>query len=82
MTTDGLICTVAGTGVSGSSGDGGQATMAQLYYPRHIFVDTSFVLFIADYGISRIRKVAYGCVNVPRCVNVVAMYMVSCVLQL
>jgi sugar lactone lactonase YvrE len=49
---------VAGTGVSGSLGDGGAATAAQLNLPTGIFVDTAGNLFIADQENHRIRKVA------------------------
>jgi uncharacterized protein (TIGR03437 family) len=52
----GIIATVAGTGVSGSAGDGGPATSAQLSYPQGLAVDGSGNLFIA--GGNRIRKVS------------------------
>ncbi len=55
--TSGNISTVAGTGNSGFSGDGGPATSAQLQAPRGIVADSSGNLFIADSGNSRIRKV-------------------------
>jgi uncharacterized protein YjiK len=53
----GVITTVAGTGLSGSSGDGGQATAATVYSPHGVAVDGSGDLFIADYYNNRIRKV-------------------------
>lgn len=56
--SNGFITTVAGTGVAGSSGDGGAATSAQLAYPRGVAVDAQGVLYISDSGNSRIRKVA------------------------
>ena len=37
----GLITTVAGTGVPGSSGDGGQATAAELNFPTAVALDSS-----------------------------------------
>ena len=37
--SNGLIRTVAGTGVKGYAGDGGQATSAQLYCPAGVAVD-------------------------------------------
>ena len=55
--TKGIITTFAGTGVSGSGGDGGPAVNAQLALPWTITFDTSGDLFIADYGNSRIRVV-------------------------
>ncbi len=57
VTPAGIISTVAGKGVLGSSGDGGPATSAQLAYPGGIAVDTAGNLFIADYYNDRIRRV-------------------------
>ena len=53
----GIISTIAGTGYGGYSGDGGQATSAQLAFPYSILVDNSGNLFIADNYNHRIRKV-------------------------
>jgi hypothetical protein len=53
----GVVTTIAGDGSYGYSGDGGQATTAELYYPRGIALDGSGDLFIADYYNNRIRKV-------------------------
>lgn len=55
--TDGVITTVAGTGVGGFSGDGGPATAAQLNSPRGMAFDAAGVLYIADSYNNRIRKV-------------------------
>ncbi|CAG0951179.1 partial Putative deoxyribonuclease RhsC, partial [Anaerolineae bacterium] len=55
--TDGIITTVAGTGVSGYSGDGGQATQAELYDPYGVAVGPDGNLYIADLVNSRIRRV-------------------------
>jgi DNA-binding beta-propeller fold protein YncE len=44
----GKIRTVAGTGVAGLSGDGGPALSAQLNGPKHIFVEPSGDVLIAD----------------------------------
>jgi hypothetical protein len=54
------ITTVAGTGTSGFSGDGGTATSAQLNTPVGVTLDGSGNLFIADHSNHRIRKVAVG----------------------
>jgi trimeric autotransporter adhesin len=51
----GIISTVAGTGSSGYSGDGGIATSAGLYYPRGVAIDASGNIYIADYSNHRIR---------------------------
>lgn len=54
----GLITTVAGTGASGFSGDGGPAIAAQLSTPSGIAVDPAGNLFIADSDNHRVRRVA------------------------
>lgn len=53
----GIITTVAGTGAAGFSGDGGQATSAQLSQPRGVDVDGAGNVYIADLGNERVRKV-------------------------
>jgi uncharacterized protein (TIGR03437 family) len=55
--SNGIITTVAGTGVEGYFGDGLQATSAQLSFPRAVAVDAAGNLYIADTGNCRIRKV-------------------------
>ena len=55
--SSGNISTVAGTGTSGFSGDGGAATAARLRSPRGVAVDGSGNLYIADRSNNRIRKV-------------------------
>jgi len=54
---------VAGTGVSGYSGDTGQATAAQLNSPSGVAVDGSGNLFIVDRGNNRVRKVVNGVIS-------------------
>lgn len=53
----GVIRTIAGTGSSGYSGDGGPATAAKLSSPHGIALDSAGALYIADIGNHRIRKV-------------------------
>jgi uncharacterized protein (TIGR03437 family) len=53
---DGIITTVAGNGTSGSSGDGGLATDAQIVAYGGVAVDGAGNLFIAD--VNRVRKVS------------------------
>ena len=53
----GMITTFAGTGDSGTSGDGGPATEARLYSPRDVAVDSLGNLYIADRSGHRIRRV-------------------------
>ncbi len=55
--TTGVITTVAGTGVSGSSGDGGPATAADLNFPTAVAIDSSGNIFIADFNNNEIREV-------------------------
>ena len=55
--TNGIIHTVAGTGVHGFSGDGGPATLAKLNYPEDVAVDGCGNIYIADFNNQRIRKV-------------------------
>ncbi|MFF5633749.1 RICIN domain-containing protein [Streptomyces sp. NPDC012825] len=57
ITADGKISTVAGTGTAGSKGDGGPAVSAQLNRPQALAVDGEGVLYVADSGNHRIRKV-------------------------
>ena len=53
----GVITTVAGTGVSGYSGDNGPATNAKMVYPGFINISPSGDIYIADYDNHRIRKI-------------------------
>ena len=59
----GIITTVAGTGTAGYSGDGGQATSAQLNFPVGVAVDAQGSLYIADSGNYRVRKVSGGIIT-------------------
>jgi DNA-binding beta-propeller fold protein YncE len=54
---DGIATVVAGTGKSGSSGDGGPATAARLSFPAGLAMDDIGDLYIADSGNNRIRMV-------------------------
>ena len=56
--TNGNIGTIAGNGVSGFSGDQGQAAGAQLNGPRGVAVDSAGNVYIADTGNNRVRMVA------------------------
>jgi uncharacterized protein (TIGR03437 family) len=56
----GVITLAAGNGTTGSGGDGGLATAAQLFRPSGLAVDSAGDLFIADSGNERVRKVANG----------------------
>jgi hypothetical protein len=54
---NGALARVAGTGMAGSSGDGGPATEAELNQPYDVRLDDAGNLYIADFGNHRIRKV-------------------------
>ena len=53
----GVISTVAGTGVAGFSGDGGQANQAMLNGPGGVDFDAAGNMYISDTSNHRIRKV-------------------------
>ena len=54
----GLASTAAGTGVSGYSGDGGQATSAQFNSPMGMARDGQGNVFVADFANSVVRKLS------------------------
>ena len=58
VSPSGTITTIAGTGKSGFSGDGGPATSAQLASPHGVAVDKKGNLYIADFVNNRVRKVS------------------------
>lgn len=55
---NGIITTVAGTGVGGYSGDGGDARLATLRSPYGVAVDKDENIYIADTANHAIRKVS------------------------
>ena len=57
VTPQGVISTIAGTGVVGYTGDGGPATSATLFNPQAVAVDSLGNVFIADTGNLVIRKI-------------------------
>lgn len=54
---DGIIHTLAGTGLSGFSGDGGAAAAAQFLTPQALAADASGNLYVADTFNFRIRRI-------------------------
>ena len=61
-TLAGIITTIAGYGAigysgGGYSGDGGPATLATIYYPSGLAVDTAGNIYIADVDNYAVRKV-------------------------
>jgi uncharacterized protein (TIGR03437 family) len=63
ITPDGLIQTLTGTGLSGFSGDNSSAIAAQLSYPAGIAVDFAGVVYVADSGNLKIRRVFGGVIT-------------------
>lgn len=59
VNAQGTLMTVAGTGVAGFSGDGGDARLAQVSYVgnSNVVVDTAGNIFLNDIGNYRIRKI-------------------------
>jgi len=63
--TKGVISTIAGTGESGYGGDGGAATSAKLQSPAGLIASPTGVIFVADTGNSRIRRLTPTSVPPP-----------------
>jgi uncharacterized protein (TIGR03437 family) len=57
VAVNGTIATLAGSGVSGYGGDGGNATSARLNGPQGVAVDAAGNVYIADTANNRVRKV-------------------------
>src|SRR5262249_14275241 len=57
VNTAGVITTLAGTGAAGFSGDGGPAGSAQLNLPYGVAVDAGGVVYVADLGNHRVRRI-------------------------
>ena len=57
IAANGVITTIAGTGISGSTGDGGPALQAQLTSPHDLGFDSDGNLYIVDTRADRIRMV-------------------------
>jgi len=61
--TNGIMTTVAGTGVAGGTGDGGAAVAAQLTAPRGVAVDASGNLYISEANRIRMVNLSSGIIN-------------------
>ncbi|MEQ1884108.1 MAG: hypothetical protein ABL967_03545 [Bryobacteraceae bacterium] len=61
--TDGIVTRVAGNGLAGSSGDGGPATEARLYYIQGLTVGPKGELYIADWASGNVRMVSNGIIT-------------------
>ena len=60
LTSNGMLYTVAGSGVSGSSGDSGPPLVAQLNNPSAVAVDTNGNVYIDDTSNNVIRQIVYN----------------------
>lgn len=58
ISTNGIISTIAGTGVAGYNGDNINATAAQLNFPYGLAFDVAGNLYVADGVNHRIRKIS------------------------
>lgn len=57
ISPSGIITTVAGTGTTGSPGDGGPATAAHFTEPYDVAVDNIGNIYVADRNGNRVRKI-------------------------
>ena len=57
VTPGGIITTVAGTGASGNSGNGGAATSAKFISPGGLAVDSNGNLYVSDAGAKQVRMI-------------------------
>ena len=62
---NGIINTVAGSGVNGYSGDGGAPTSATFEYTWAVALDSAANVYIVDSGNSCVRKVVIGPTSTP-----------------
>ncbi|MBV8845553.1 MAG: SMP-30/gluconolactonase/LRE family protein, partial [Bryobacterales bacterium] len=63
VVANGAISTFAGNGTSGSSGDFGDPTQAQLHLPMGLALDSSGNLYIADSANNVIRQISNGIIT-------------------
>ena len=59
----GIITTVAGNGIAGFSGDGGEATSASLFGPAGLALDSAGNVYIAEQVNQRVREVSNGLIT-------------------
>ena len=65
VTPDGVIHTIAGSGMAGFFGDGGAAIDALLREPAGLYLDGSGALYFADSGNNRIRHMRPDVIALP-----------------
>lgn len=59
----GTITTIAGTGIQGSTGDGGPALNAQLINPAAMVLDATGSIYFVEQSTSKIRKISNGIIT-------------------
>jgi sugar lactone lactonase YvrE len=74
VNASGIISTIAGSGTSGFSGDGLSATLAKLWSPQGIFLDSNGDLYIADSGNHAIRKIDASSGNISTFAGNISVY--------
>ncbi len=57
LSTRGALTIVAGNGIQGFSGDGGQALQAELACPSGVALNVDGNLYVADHGNDRVRRI-------------------------
>jgi hypothetical protein len=57
VNTSGIITTIAGTGSTGNTGDGGLALSAQFHFPAGLTFDPAGNLYIGDFDNNRVRMI-------------------------
>ena len=75
--TDGIVTTIAGTGIGGYNGDNIAATTAELYTPAGLCMDSHGDLIVADDYNNRVRKIGLstaGVANVANKQGIVSVY--------
>ena len=58
--TFGIIHTIAGNGIGGFTGDGGEADLAEIHSPSGIAIDACGNLYLGQVNTPRIRKVSFN----------------------
>ncbi len=53
----GIVATIVGDGIHNYSGDGGDASLAQVHYPRGMLFDEAGNLFFCDESNNRVRRI-------------------------
>jgi len=77
VNTLGIISTIAGNGLHGWNGDGGQATAATLWQPSGTAIDAGGNLFIADLSNNSVRKIDNAASSISQYSNLVSQISIS-----